>query len=130
MSTWQVGAITLPGDLEWTDELTWSPLRQSESTGLTGATIVQSAQQTVGRPITLTTPRDVWVTRGQIKALLDLAADPETSTFALVHPDGREFTVAFRHDGGAAPVDTAPIMFRSPPIDTDPHTLTLKLMTA
>lgn len=130
MSTWQVGPVILPGDLEWSDEMTWSPRRQAESTSLAGTTIIQRSTQVNGRPITLVTPRNVWVTRQQVLDLQDFAADPTTDAFVLAHPDGREIPARFRFDGNNSPVDSAPIQFRSPPIASDPYTLTLRLMTA
>ncbi|MFW6341182.1 MAG: hypothetical protein ACOC0Q_09975 [Wenzhouxiangella sp.] len=125
---WQIGTVTLPGDLEWSDELTWSPRRQAETTSLAGSTIIQRSTQVSGRPITLVTPQGVWVTRQQI---LDLLTYAETvDAFTVTHPDGREIVARFRYDGNDSPVDAAPIQFRSPPIATDPYTLTLRLMTA
>lgn len=126
---WHIGTVTLPGDLEWSDELTWSPRKQAESVSLAGSTLIQRSTQINGRPITLTTPRGVWVTRQQVLDLHDFAADPATGVFMLVHPDGREIPARFRYSD-PGPVDATPVQFRSPPIATDPYTLTLRLMTA
>lgn len=130
MSNWQIGSVTLPGDLEWSDELTWSSRRQSERTSLSGATLVQRSVQVSGRPVTLTTPQNVWVTRQQVLDLIALHENPATAAFTVTHPDGREIVCRFRADGNNSPVDAAPVQFRSPPIATDPYTLTLRLMTA
>lgn len=130
MSTWQIGSVTLPGDLEWSDELTWSSRRQSERTSLNGTAIIQRSVQTTGRPVTLTTPQGVWVTRQRILDLIALHQNPATDAITVTHPDGREIVCRFRADGNDSPVDAAPIQFRSPPIATDPYTLTLRLMTA
>lgn len=130
MSNWMIDTIDLPGDLYWSDELTWSSRKQDETTSLAGGNIIQRSTQTAGRPITLTTPRHVWVTRAEVDALIALAEDPNTDTFTVDHPDGRQFTCAFRHAGNASPVDAAPIHPRDTPDPADPCTLTLRLMTA
>lgn len=130
MSNWQIGNITLPGDLEWSDELTWSSRRQSEEMSLAGTTIIQRSTQVSGRPITLTTPQGVWVTRQQVLDLIALHENPATDAITVTHPDGREIVCRFRADGNDSPVDAAPVLFLSPPISTDPYTLTLRLMTA
>ena len=124
---WQIGPVTLPGDLEWTEELNWSPRKQAESISLAGSVLIQRSTQISGQPITLVTPQRVWVTREQVKALLDFAA--EADSFMVTHPDGREIPARFRYAGSDGPVDAAPVIFRSPPIDSDPYTMTLRLMT-
>lgn len=130
MSTWQIGSIVLPGDLQWSDELTWSPRKQAETISLGGTTIIQRSTQVTGRPVTITTPLRVWVTRQQVLDLMAFHANPSTDAFIVTHPDGREITCRFRSGGSDSPVDAAPVQFRSPPIATDPYTLTLRLMTA
>jgi len=129
MSNWIVGGVVLPGDLEWTDELT--PARkQAEAISLAGGMIVQRSTQAAGLPVTLETPRDVYVTRQDVMDLVALRDDPATDVFEVTHPDGRTFNCRFRH-GGGLPVDHSNRWFRSPPQASDGwHTLTVRLMTA
>ena len=124
--SWTIDTIELPGDLLWSDELTWSDRKQNERPSLAGGEIVQRSTKTSGRPITLTTPNGVWVTRAQVNALRALADTADT--FTVTHPDGRTFTCQFRWGGNAGPVDAAYVLFRSPPDDGDPCTMTLRLM--
>ena len=128
MSNWQVGPIVLPGDLEWIDE-SWTEKKQRERISLAGSPIVQRSRQVAGRPITLQTDNDVFVTRQQVLDLIEFHDNPDTGTFSVTHPDGRVFQCRFRH-GGGLPVDAANAMFRSPPEATDWYELTLRLMTA
>lgn len=127
--TWIVGGVELPGDLEWIDEM--APTRlQIESPSLAGGTLIQRSRRQSGTPVTLQTPRGVFLTRQQILDLNALLEDDETDAFTVIHPDGRELQCRFRY-GNGLPVDWANTYFRSPPLPTDGwHTLTLRLMTA
>lgn len=129
MSTWTVGGVVLPGDLEWVDE--FAPARrQAEAVSLSGGMIVQRSRQTSGLPMTLQTPEGVYVTRQQVMDLSAMLDDDAVDTFTVTHPDGREFICRFRH-GSGLPVDWANTMFRAPPQAEDAwHTLTLRMMTA
>ena len=51
--TISLNAITLPADLQWTDELAWNPVAQNTDRSLSGAFLIQEAALTFGRPITL-----------------------------------------------------------------------------
>jgi len=129
MSNWIIGGITLTGDLEWIDEFE-TARKQAQAPSLAGGTIVQLSTQLTGLPVTLRTPAGVYVTRGEIKALVALRNNPATDAFTVEHPDGRSFSCRFNHADGQ-PVDWANAMYQSPPEDSDGwHTLTLRLMTA
>ena len=129
MSNWNIGGVALPGDLEWTDEFTPSR-KQAESISLRGTSIVQRSVQQTGIPITLQTPRGVYITRQQIADLTALRDNLATDVFVVQHPDGRSFNCRFRH-GNGLPLDWANTMFRAPPEPGDKwHTLTLRMMTA
>lgn len=125
--SWTIGSVTLPGDLQWIDE--FIPDRhQLETPTMAGGVIVQRSKRVAGTPMTLETPPGVFVTRGQVKSLVQLLDDESTDEITVIHPDSREFTCRFRH-GDGLPVDWANLRFRSPPADTDGfHTLTLRLM--
>ena len=119
-----LGAVTLPGDLRWADEFSWTPLVQSSEYSLTGALIVQEATKLAGRPITLEAQRDTWVTRATVLAVQALAETPGWSGTLTLH-DGRTFTVGFRDDR----ISAEPIRHVAPLESGDAYTLTLKLQT-
>lgn len=129
MTDWNIGGVILPGDIEWVDEFT--PARkQSESMALSGGVIIQRSTQIAGLPMTLQTPREVFVSRAQIEALTALIEDPDLDVFAVTHPDDRLFNCRFRY-GSGLPLDWDNTWFRSPPESADAwHTLTLRLMIA
>lgn len=130
MSDWQVGTVTLTGDLEWIDRTRYSSTTQTEESSLDGSLIIEKWTRSVGRPITLDTNRPgVWVTYADVVALEALRDNSETDIFTLTEPDGTERQVRFRYSNGE-PIDAAPIRFRSIPEPTDAYNLTLRLMTA
>lgn len=45
--------VTLPADLEWSDEYAWQPVEQSIEFSVTGAVIIEHSTRLAGRPITL-----------------------------------------------------------------------------
>lgn len=123
-----LGSVTLPGDLKWSDEFSWSPVARSQDYGLTGSLILQESTRLAGRPITLEAKSEsigyIWLARSIIDALYTLASTPGWSgTLTLM--DGRTFTVGFRDEGVAA----EPVWHIAPHEDADAYTLTLKLQT-
>ena len=63
-------ALSLPQDLIWSDELTWSAVAQAKERGIWGTLIVDAMARNGGQPITLTgadgqpirlTPGRTWV---------------------------------------------------------------------
>lgn len=136
MSDIVLGGITLPGDLQWTDEFTAWKVGQNIKTSLTGARIVQEAALQDGRPITLESTRDgnAYVAPVRLDVLRALQALEETpgATYTLVlpaHNSGtRSFTVAFNREGGPA-ITATPIRFAAPALDTDFFAVSLRLMT-
>jgi len=122
--------LTLPDDLLWSDEHTWSPVVSSVSYLITGALLVQSATRQAGRDITLVGAADMaWVARSVVNVLRDWAAlplDAVTGRFELTLMDGRIFTVAFRHADGA--IEAEPVTGFPARNDNDFYRITLKLM--
>jgi hypothetical protein len=122
--------LTLPDDLLWSDEHTWSPVVSSVSYLITGALLVQSATRQAGRDITLVGAADMaWVTRSVVNVLRDWAAlplDSVTGRFELTLMDGRAFTVAFRHADGA--IEAEPVTGFPARNDNEFYRITLKLM--
>lgn len=103
-----LGGVTLPDDLQWTDEYAWSPVARASEYSLTGALIVEEAAKLAGRPITLG-GEWAWIGIATLTALRALAATAGW-TGTLVLADSRSFTVAFRDDG----VTAEAVMFEAP----------------
>ena len=122
--------LTLPDDLLWSDEHSWSPVVSSVSYLITGSLLVQSATRQAGRAITLVGAADMaWVTRSVVNLLRDWAAlplDAVSGRFELTLFDGRVFTVAFRHGDGA--IEAEPVTGFPARSDTDFYRISLKLM--
>lgn len=122
--------LTLPDDLLWSDEHSWSPVVSSVSYLITGSLLVQSATRQAGRAITLVGAADMaWVTRSVANLLRDWAAlplDAVSGRFELTLFDGRVFTVAFRHGDGA--IEAEPVTGFPARFDSDFYRVTLKLM--
>jgi hypothetical protein len=123
-------ALSLPDDLLWSDEHSWSPAVASVSYLITGALLVQSAVRQGGRPITLVGAADMaWVTRATVEQLRSWASVPlgvSDGRFTLTFIDGRIFTVAFRHAEVA--VESEPVKGIPARLDTDFYRITLRLM--
>ena len=104
-NTFTGATLTLPDDLLWIDEHSWSPVASSVSYLVTGALLVQSATRQAGRSITLVGAPDMaWITRSVVNVLSNWAAlplDAVSGRFELTLLDARVFTVAFRHSDGA-----------------------------
>jgi hypothetical protein len=90
--------LTLPGDLIWEDQHSWSPMRQSTETTLTGALIVDVSELQAGRPITLSGDH-AWIT-GATLAQLKTWRDTLGQTLTLTRA-GVGYTVIFRHEDTA-----------------------------
>ena len=122
--------LTLPDDLLWSDEHSWSPVVSSVSYLITGSLLVQSATRQAGRAITLVGAADMaWVTRSVVNVLREWAAlplDAVIGRFELTLQDSRVFTVAFRHADGA--LEAEPVTAFPARSEGDFYRITLKLM--
>lgn len=119
-----LGGVTLPDDLQWTDEYAWSPVARASAYSLTGALIVEEATKQAGRPITLGGDW-AWVSIATLTALRALAATPGWIG-TLVLADARTFAVAFREDG----VTAEAVVFEAPSgAQGDQWRVTLALQT-
>ena len=122
--------LSLPGDLLWSDEHSWSPVVSSVSYLITGSLLVQSATRQAGRAITLVGAADMaWVRRSVVNVLRDWAAlplDAVSGRFELTLQDSRVFTVAFRHADGA--IEAEPVTGFPARSDFEFYRITLKLM--
>lgn len=125
--------VTLPGDLQWVDEMTpWKVAQVYEHT-LTGALMISESARLAGRPITLQSGADYgWVQRSaieQLQALVEVANGPVMTLAIPDYPVGsgnRTFSVRFRRDTGA--LESAQLKHRTPPAPTDWYSIVLRLM--
>lgn len=134
-----LAGITLPADLDWTDEFTAWKVGQNIRTSLTGARIVQEAALQAGRPVTLESGQDTasnWygvltldVLR-QLQAIEAVAgAAPMTLTMPAHNSGDRAITVIWRRSDGAA-IEAKQIKRIWPQRDADYYSVTLRLQTA
>lgn len=125
-----LGGVTLPEDMQWTNEFTGWKRGQNVQTGVHGSLIVQEAARSSGRPITLTTGADnggavPYATVLAVQALIDAGG-----TLALSIPRQGDvlsnFSVRFDH---ANPIEARPLAFMVPPADSDWYFLRISLFT-
>jgi len=108
-----LGSVTLPPDLQWSDEFSWVALGVTAKTTLTGAEIVQSGSLQAGRPITLQGGTDfAWLDYATVEALRTLAS-AAGATYTLTLADARTYQVRFRCE--ETPVEGAPVVHRVSP---------------
>ncbi len=118
--------VSLPDDLDWTDELSWSPVKQSADPSITGATIVQIQARQSGRPITLEGTDTRYVSGAGVAQLHAWSQTPGQQLTLTLRGVARP--VIFRHHD--APAFTAREIFgRVPTLDAAQfYEITLKLM--
>ena len=88
--------LSLPPDLIWADELTWSAVAQSTERGIFGILIIDAMARNGGRPITLQGDGDsAWIDRGTLRTLGAWAQTPGLRMALDVR--GEIFTVVFDH---------------------------------
>lgn len=117
--TLSVGAtvVTLPVDLHWQDEFTYSPVQQAVETSITGALVIDVATRIGGRPITLVRDPDGkdtgWTTRATLEQINTWASVAGQQMVLTLR--GATRTVVFAHHGGNAVTATPVAMYT----DTD-----------
>ena len=100
--------ITLPKDLEWTDEFGWDKVSQSLGYSATGALFIQESAKQYGRMITLSGKQDMgWIDRATVMALEAKKIQPGL-VMTLTLTDDRVFYVMFRQSEMA--VDVASVL--------------------
>lgn len=123
-------SITLPDDLEWTDETAYSVVEQSAEYTVTGALVVDVGARLKGRPITLVGEmvgnQGLWVTRAVVDALRAWADTPG-QVLTLTMTGYAAKSVMFRLQDGPG-VEARPVLFSAPIAAADAYTLTLYLM--
>ena len=91
--------LSLPPDLIWADELTWSAVAQSTERGIFGTLIIDAMARNGGRPITLQGDGDsAWIDRGTLRTLgawaqtpgLRMALDARGEIFSVIFDHGPE----------------------------------------
>lgn len=118
--------ITLPNDLEWTDEFSFSYIQQNYKITLGGTLIVEERELTNSRPITLTGgDKYGHATRAMVEALY-LKVNTIADVMTLTLHDGRVFSVMWRREG--APMVAIPIDVYPNPKQTDLYQITLNFV--
>lgn len=114
----QLGGVSLPDDLYWSDEHRYTPVAGALVRSLTGVAIVAAQAIPNARPATLTADDTrAWVRRSVVQALENLAATPG-ATHVWLHADGRQFSVQFRVQD-APVIEAEPVAFAAPLDGTD-----------
>lgn len=126
-----LGTVTLPVDMQWFDEYSWSAIEQVQERALSGALIVESATRTTGRPITLVGRLDgtegfALITRATVDALKALLT-PAGQTYSLTLADDRVLNVAFRENDGPS-IEATPMKHIAPHEPGDYYAATIRLM--
>ena len=120
-----LGTLTLPDDLIWIDEFTWTPMAKSSQYSVEGALIIQNALKLAGRPITLSGDVSAaWIARGVVKDLWALLSS--ATGLLLTLNDARTFNVTFAP--GDNPINAQPIVDYGTPDDADWYSLSIKLI--
>lgn len=131
--TLTLGAITLPVDLEWVDEFTFSHVSQQREVTLGGSILLEESAQLAARPITLRSGASGssyfgLIDRATLVALQAAADTARDTPLLLTLPDDRTFDVYFNH--GELAVDARPVRHVWPPADDDLYQITVRLITA
>lgn len=124
--TYSTTTITLPADMRWPNEFEWRPVVQSTEPTLTGGLIVQSAQRTAGREITLQSGENYAVlTRAQLETLNAWADVP--GRVMRLNIRGVDRDVIFAHNTPPA-VTAEMVMYHAAPAAGDLYVVTLKFI--
>lgn len=120
-------AITLPDDLIWSDEYSWSPVTQTINKSLTGALIVQEAAQAKGRPYTLSgSAESAWIDKATLDLIQAKADTPELVMSLNYH--GTVHSVIFLRSGNSSPFDADPIYELADPQADHLYSFTIRLI--
>ena len=121
--------LTLPDDLMWKDEFSWSPVETSKTWGVGGALILQRSTKLTGRSIQLASPDNEmgWMYRPDLLTLYAWAADSTKKMVLSLEKatDTRTFNVVF--DDGI-PIEATPVKGWKDHTDDEPYTVKIKLI--
>lgn len=126
-----LGAIQIPRGLVWVDEFDWSSLETAAERGITGAQIIDAAENIGGRPITLQGIENAgWLTRAILLSLHAMASALDENDKLVVYPltlaDGRTFSVTF---APGKKISAKPIGRPELPTEPNPYVCTIPLET-
>lgn len=114
------GTITLPDDIPWVDEFSWSPVAQQIEVSLGGSEIIETSVQEFGRPITLQGDRNTaWIDWTTAEALRVAETAQGDTPFTLTLADGRTYTVLFLGGRGSPAVTCTRIVPITPRDSTE-----------
>lgn len=126
MSTVSIGGVILNPSLQWPKQRSTTSIAQVITRTVGGKLVVFQQALHAGVEIDLEATEDTgWLTYDMVRDLLALAATAQPYT--LVYRDVT-LEVIFRYTSGAA-VDMEPLLPRAIPLDTDPFTGTIRLLT-
>lgn len=118
--------LSLPDDLIWSDQHTWSPVEQRVERSISGALLIDSGLRIVGRPLTLEGSESAaWMPLATVSQLRAWAAVPDKTLNLNLR--GSLFAVALRHHDAPA-IDVKPVIDYAAPDAQDWFWGTLKLM--
>jgi hypothetical protein len=120
--------VTLPDDILWADEFTWSPVQQTVDHTLTGALVLQVAERQAGRPVTLQSGRGPYfacIERADLDKLLAWAFEPGQELTLTIR--GAPRAVVFRHQDGQV-IEAEMLMYHAAPVDSTLYAVTVRLM--
>lgn len=116
----KLDTVELDDNAWWPDELDWSPVRQTLTRTLGGNLVVESALALYGRPITL---EGLVLDRATLEVLRNMS-DAAGTSHLLTLPDGRQYTVMWRHTDQA--ITFAPDQELASYGPADEYTVTLR----
>lgn len=122
--------ITLPADLQWTDEFSGFGVGQTITPTLTGSLVVEETAQPEGRNITLTSDGASWVERSTVEALAALAATPLDGTTLTLNWHGTTYAVVFDRSRAGFEATEVMRLAGDKQSATHPYLITLNLITA
>ncbi|MFM9881197.1 MAG: hypothetical protein ACKVOO_12405 [Burkholderiaceae bacterium] len=106
--TYNALTLTLPDDLSWSDEFTWSPIEQTKSYTTTGALLIEEGVRQAGRPITLEGGENrAWCTRQLVTTLYAWCAVAGITMTLVLRAQAR--SVTFDRERGA--LEGFPVLF-------------------
>ncbi len=125
-----LNTVTLPEDLDWTDEYSWSGVRMQEDVSISGTTHLQVSGRTggKGRRITLAGAADAaWIDRSVLDQLIALRDIADLTPMTLTLADARVFSVLFDHTAGD-PIAATPVLPGREALSDNPYVVTLKFI--
>jgi len=123
----ELDGISLPIDLLWSDEFSWSNVSQNVKRSLTGSLVIQEAHQTKGRTITLEGDEtSAWIDRTTVEAL---KAKYDTADLTMtLNLHGTSYDVRFKRSGNDSPLHIKEIYGLSNPDGEHIYSITLKFI--